>query len=639
METTTVLVSSLFSNEIQYIIPLFQRHYVWDEENQWQPLWEDIKEKVSRRVSEECTDKRSTHHFTGAIVIQQRGVNVNEVKKYEIIDGQQRLTTFQIILCAIRDICEEHGYDDILGRTERYIRNEEDYNSNDEQYKLIPTEYDRNAFISLIDKESDNSSWYIQQAYRFFRSKITDYVDDDKKKIQILFRSILEDFALVQIRLDPDDQPEKIFESLNARGKDLLQFDLLRNNLFLRARVEEDRDQLYKNYWAHFEKPYWEGTVTVARKKITRSELFFQHFIMAKFGEENVTPLFNVYQRKVVGNRGVLSELIELKKYSETYEELINCSPDSEIGQSMLFYKIFGITTLHPFILFAINELEVSGSDLSKILHILESYTVRRLLCLKTQGTKNYTKLFSRLIRELKGKSFNLDDFIDRISEEKANATRCPTDFEVENHLTTWRAYEVNENIMRYILYQIELMKRKENQLLETDRLDLGKNLTLEHIMPKKWAATWILPLLKYNEDGNLEILEKTVMYKDLFSNEYKADNPNWETELNQDSLKQGLTDKSLENTTFEWAMHRKRNLYSIGNLTLVTGRLNSSLSNDTFLNKKEKLFQNSLLMLNKGVCEYETWDWIQIDERATEMFTFFCKIWPSLEHFREGVT
>ncbi len=636
METTNVLVSSLFGNEIQYIIPLFQRHYVWDKENQWQPLWEDIKEKVSRRISED-TDKRSTQHFTGAIVIQQMGTHVNEVNKYEIIDGQQRLTTFQIILCALRDICEEHGYDDIQGRTERHIRNEEDYVSNDDQYKLIPTEYDRNTFISLIDKELDNGSWLIQQAYRFFYREISDYVGDDKKKIQILFRSILEDFALVQIRLDPDDQPEKIFESLNARGKELLQFDLLRNNLFLRARVEENRDILYKDYWKHFENPYWEKTKTVARKKITLSELFFQHFLMAKLGEENVTPLFNVYQKDIVKrNKGVRFELNDLKKYSETYQELIDCSPNSEIGQSMIFFDTFDVTTLHPFILFAINELEVSRFDLSKILHILESYTVRRLLCFKPIGTKNYTKLFSRLIRELKGKSFHLADFTNLLSEEKADSTRCPTDSEVEEFLKYTKG--INKNTIRYILYRIELIMREENQFLETERLDFGKSLTLEHIMPEKWTATWNLPKLKYNKDRELEMLEKTLMYKDMFSNEFKANNPNWETELNHESLKQGLADKSLD-ITLDYAMYRNWVLHSIGNLTLVTGRHNSSLSNNAFPRKKESLFQNSLLILNKEVCEYETWDCIQINKRATEMFTLFCKIWPSLEHFSDGVT
>ncbi len=630
METTNVLVSSLFGNEIQYIIPLFQRHYVWDEENQWQPLWEDIKEKVNRRVSED-TDKRSTQHFTGAIVIQQKGTDVNEVNKYEIIDGQQRLTTFQIILCVLRDICEEHGYDDILGRAERHIRNEEDYDSNDDQYKLIPTAYDRNTFISLIDKESDNSSWYIRQAYSFFRSKIVDYVDNDKKKIQILFRSILEDFALVQIRLDPDDQPEKIFESLNARGKELLQFDLLRNNLFLRARVEDNRDQLYKDYWEHFEKPYWEETETVARRKITRSELFFQHFIMAKIGEENVTPLFNVYQRKVIGNKSVLSDLIELKKYSQTYQELIDCSSDSEIGQSMLFYRTFDITTLHPFILFVINELEVSGSDLSKILRILESYTVRRLLCIRRSATRNYTKLFSRLIRELKGKNFNLEDFIDLLSNEKADATKCPDDYEVENFLMpSWRASEVDENILRYILYRIELMKRKENRFIETtDILDFDKGLTLEHILPQRWETTWYLPLVEEDDDGN-----SRVMYEDLFTDEYKEEHNQYNRLLPHED---GLIYESYK-PALELAKERNTYLHSIGNLTLVTGRHNASLSNDTFPNKREKLYNNSLLVLNREVCEQNTWDTSEIWTRAEEMYKLFCKIWPSLEHFSKGV-
>ncbi len=103
MQPTNVNVSSLFGNKVQFRIPLFQRHYVWGFEDQWQPLWEDIEEKSNQRLSQQERDKFS--HFTGAIVIQQKPTNVDEVPKYEIIDGQQRLTTFQIILCALRDIC------------------------------------------------------------------------------------------------------------------------------------------------------------------------------------------------------------------------------------------------------------------------------------------------------------------------------------------------------------------------------------------------------------------------------------------------------------------------------------------------------------------------------------------------------
>lgn len=634
MQTTNVLVSSLFGNEIQYIIPLFQRHYVWDEENQWQPLWEDIEKKVSRRFFDESTGKGFTQHFTGAIVVQQRVTDVNEVKKYEIIDGQQRLTTFQIILCVLRDICKEKEYDDILGRIERHLLNE-DYDSNDEQYKLIPTAYDRNTFISLIVRGTDNSSWFIRSAYRFFHRKIADYVGDDKKKMQMLLRSILEDFALVQILLDSDDEPEKIFESLNMLRKELLQFDLLRNNLFLRARVEEDRDQLYEEYWEHFEKPYWEEKETVARRKITRSELFLQHFIMAKLGVEKADKPFNTYQneyqKKEIKEKGVRYQLSELKKFSETYEELVNCSPDSEIGKSMLFYRTFDITTLHPFILFVINELEVSGSELSKVLRILECYTVRRLLCIKTSATRNYTKLFSRLIRELKGKIFNLHEFINLLSKETADAYKYPDDMEVEKYLMpSWRASDVTDKVRRYILYRIELRKRKENQLLERGTLDFDSNLTLEHIMPQKWKTTWHLPII-VDESSGCET-EKTIMYEGMFTDEYKEEySISLSTPLTH---KDGLIYESYE-SILNLAQERDIYLHSIGNLTLVTSRHNASLSNDTFSNKREKLFENSTLVLNKEVYKEKTWDIWEIEVRAGEMFTLFCKIWPSLEHFK----
>ena len=262
-------------------------------------------------------------------------------------------------------------------------------------------------FQALVKGNTDQSSGNIKEAYDYFKGKIVSNVGTDQGKMRNLFNSLRGSFGFVQILLDSDDEPERIFESLNARGKPLLQFDLLRNHLFMRARVEEDRDRLYREYWAHFENPYWENEVTVARSKITLSELFFLHFLIAKLGEEDVTPLFNVYQRNLTREQNVVKyELSELKRYSEVYQELTDCSPDSEMGQAMLFYKTFDITTLHPFILFIRNELKVSDTDLSEVLRILESYTMRRLLCFRLTATKSYTQFFSRVIRQLKGNPF-----------------------------------------------------------------------------------------------------------------------------------------------------------------------------------------------------------------------------------------
>ena len=632
MQTREVEIKDLFSSDIQYKIPLFQRHYVWDQGEQWVPLWEDIKDKARHRLSESQRDTFS--HFTGAIVIQQKQTNVDEVQKYEIIDGQQRLTTFQVILCALRDISKLYEFEDIEREAERYVHNQGMLlgDSADEKYKLIPTEFDKASFISLADRRIDDSSGRIRLTYYYFKKEIDDYVNRDRTKMRTLFLSISNDFGFVQILLDTRDEPERIFESLNARAKSLLDFDLLRNNLFLRARIDEDRDRLYGDYWQHFEKPYWEERI--ARKPL--SELFFQHFLMAKLGEPKVTPLFNVYQRRLARTEEVAHELSELKRYSEVYEEMIDCSPNSEIGQAMAFYKTFEITTLHPFILFLINELRVSGSNLSGVFKILESYTMRRVVC-GTSRTQSYTKLVSSLIQKMRGRPFDLGHFINLLADERANATRWPKDYEVAMYLKRL-GYMDNRRDIRYVLYRIELKKREGNQSLETNELVFDHRLSLEHIMPEAWQNTWHLPLATEENgepsfDYDASDCDVSILYENLFHSEYRENNSLWQTEPSED----GLAEES-HGSAFSVANRRRDILQSIGNLTLVTGSLNSSLSNRPFSEKTARLFQNSLLVLNREICENNCWDIPQIDQRATDLLDYFRSIWPSAESFAEGI-
>lgn len=631
MDTTNVKVRNLFDSERQFVIPLFQRHYVWDREEQWEPLWEDMKEKSDQRLKGQG---EVFTHFTGAIVIQLKQTHTDEVEKYEIIDGQQRLTTFQIILCALRDVCKSYQIDkfkNIETDADRHVRNQGSLlDSVDDQYKLVPTEFDRSAFNSLVDRRVDDSNGRIRETYDYFKDKIERYVDRDRGKMRVLQRAILNDFGFVEISLNPRDEPERIFESLNARAKSLLQFDLLRNNLFLRARIEDDRDRLYSKYWKHFESEYWETEVTLGKTKLTLAELFFQHFLTAKLGEENVTPLFNMYQKRLrMDDNTIEDELIELERYSAIYREMIDCSPNSEIGRWMSIYEVFGIATLRPLILFLKNEMEVSGDDLSTVLKIMESYTVRRLLCFK-QGVRSYTKLICKLIQRLKGRPFDLGYFIKLLSAEKAKSTKWPIDSEVKSFLMEdWYNHNIPRNVIRYILYRIELMKREENRFLETSQLVFDNKLSLEHIMPEEWKKTWSLSLTN-DEQG---LTNHPIYYKDMFFSEYKRDNPDWETEPSEE----GLASESYQ-IPFQLAEERSLYLQSIGNLTLVTNRLNSKLSNSPFTKKKVALSENSVLMLNKGICEYNTWDTKQIQERTNELVTIFSKIWPSAKDFAAEV-
>ena len=662
----------LFGAKLQYRIPLFQRHYVWDMEDQWKPLWNDLKENAHRGLSQ-THNQQKLSHFTGTIVLQQLTTAPGNIPKYEIIDGQQRLTTFQIILSAIRDICKSDGHDDVADEAHAHVCNQGLLLNEDEKYKLIPTVIDRDSFISLVDERQEESKGRIHLAYDYFKTEIADHVKGDREKALSLLNSLLNDFSFVQIIVDDGDEPAKIFESLNARGKSLLQFDLLRNHLFLRA--HEDRDNYYKKYWKHFEDPYWDPE----EKNGTSCEDFLQHFLMTKLGTEDVKPEFNTYQRqycrklKLESTYGIEYEFSELKRYSEVYAEMTDCEDCSEIGRRMKFYQIFKLTTLHPFILFIICEVKLSGDSLSRVFDILESYTLRRMLCCGgKRALKNFNIFFSQLIGDLKD-DFTLEKFIDRLSSECSDTRRYPTNDEINpalhirhdahstlfpddttivfpNNLNVQAALHglwvntagpIKQSLMRYILYRIELMKQKEDKFIEP-LVFKDRFTTLEHVLPQAWIDKWKLPFSKgaiiYDDSGgtyrilvNRGKKNKSMLYAELFSNDHKAKTPGWKNQPSRD----GLADESYSDA-YNLALARNHCLESIGNLTIVTRELNAKLGNRTFSAKKENLEAHSKLILNAEICDNDTWEVNEIYRRAERLIEDVCKIWPSLDVFRE---
>jgi uncharacterized protein with ParB-like and HNH nuclease domain len=628
MQTTSVTIQSLFGQKVQYRIPLFQRHYVWTMEDQWQPLWEDIEEKSTQHLLQQIKERC---HFTGAIVIQQKLTNTDEVRKYEIIDGQQRLTTFQIILCALRDVCVAHELEELANELKSYSLNSGmlSHNYKEDRYKLIPTEFDKLPLLELLEDKKNTDlkgkKGRINEAYDYFFREITDYSGGDKNKLLSILYAVLNDFGLVQILIDSDDEPELIFESLNGRGKALLQFDLLRNNLFLKTRKsDEDRDSLYRDYWQHFESDFWEQEKGIGSKINKWSEWFFQHFLTAKLGSVSVSPLFNTYKRtyrNTLENEGSKYELIELHKYSKVYEDIINGDKNSDIGRPMNFYKIFDISSLYSFVLFLKNEVNPSDSNLEYIFRILESYTLRRMLC-TTNNHRQFNKIFADIICKFKKNEFNIKDFITILSNFNAASNKWPSDHEVKLYFNgLWPAIDVSRDVIKYILYRIEYLMRSETRFGESDVIDF-KQFSLEHILPDKWKQHWKLP-----------VPAGEIKYENMFSEDYKKSNPSWESHPSKEGL---LEDSYLD--AYELAWDRDELKQSIGNLTIITGKHNASLSNHPFEKKRQSLFDSSNLMLNKELHKTEIWDVSQIREREDKLYAKFCKLWPDDNWFVENI-
>ena len=627
MQAEFMSIHSLFSGIVQYEIPMYQRNYVWNEDDQWKPLWRDIIDTI--RDNEKVEDAAElTKHFTGSIVVRNRRRIVGGVPGYDVIDGQQRLTTFQIILCAIADISNVlDDLSDIATQADAYLENvgllekrfspdskkrdQHLYQRPNDKYKVLLTKIDRLSFTSLIDRESDRSSGQIYEAYKYFARNITRYMIDgdpnfkdsryssSRLRMLALIDSILHSFGVVRVLITSDVGSEKIFESINARGRTLNEFDHLRNNLFLKARVTGcDLQEYYENYWSDFDDNVWTNILEINNERVMLSERFIQHFLMAKLGEQPVAfrYLFDVYEKGYRGmlskNQGIDYEFRELKRYSEVYQVMINrknYSDDSEFGQGMKiigrrmeFYTNLNITSLYPFILLVINELRISNEEFDPFFDILESYTMRRMLCLP-QSDKNYDQLFERLSKKFvtREDNFSLVNLIDQLSD----TSRLLNDDPVKSALNgRWADVGVENKIIRYILYRINLKLTEENKLMEQENLNVLGEFTLEHIMPQAWrGVNWPLP------SGAQELAEK-----------------------------------------------RDEMLQSIGNLTIITANHNERMGNYSYSDKRKSLGRNSNLSLNREIAyRYENWDIAQIGERTQELVKHFCEIWPSIDDFK----
>ena len=136
MKSNPQSVLELFDSKRRYIVPMFQRQYVWSQERQWAPLWGDIERKVVERLRwnaklnaadpEEKAQLKAhppSEHFLGAIVLDHHPTYGNEVSARLIIDGQQRLTTVQVFLAALRDAARSLGVDEYPDEIDGYLNN------------------------------------------------------------------------------------------------------------------------------------------------------------------------------------------------------------------------------------------------------------------------------------------------------------------------------------------------------------------------------------------------------------------------------------------------------------------------------------------------------------------------------------
>ena len=610
-------VNQLFMGEdVRYRVPIYQRHYVWNKTH-WEHLWDDIEEKANS-ILNATGISQPVPHFTGVIVTRR-----NEEGEVEVIDGQQRLTTFQIILCAIRDICKDkfpNASDpkEILKGVDKLLRNPshpEHETTPDKLYKLLPTEgSDREALRALVTGTSHVSNGLLPEAHNHFKEEIERYVDNHYNKMVILSQTLFFFIRVVEMPLRKDDPTAKIFESLNGRGLPLTQFDLLRNNMFLRA--GNNRNNFYENCWRHFNKEtYWFSDKIV--------DDFLQNFLEVKLNREYKSnrSLFDLYYRVFLGNLRrelgvdigheddqtlVELEFEELQRYSSSYAEIANCSEESPIWFYKFLKEELQIKSWHSLILLLKTELGLSEDNEEKIFRILESYIVRNILCypeipewIRESHFRGLRLDIVSLIRRANNSFEVIVSGILEILTKKKNEWPWSDDPQIAEALHA-AGHHWSRALIRYILFKIEC---KNTDTKFTDiQLTWSPQLNTEHVMPRDWEN----------------------------AKEKKSDKKLWPVAVPGAAY-------------HKKARERDHFVESIGNLTLLNKNLNLMIDTNSFSTKKGLYRLHSRLSLTADIIydnngqERNEWDVKEIQEREEKLVKLFCEIWPSADAFEEN--
>ena len=588
-------IQAIFDATEQLEAPLYQRPYVWERERNWEPLLEAVLDLADAQVDE----RDARPHFLGTIVLEQRRNPIGRVGLRQIIDGQQRLTTLQLALAALRDLCRELGEDKFAQAIDKLTRNNVPLSQVKEDiYKIWPTNADRTDFMDVLTAGSrevvqkhshadPDDQWLIPDAYLFFAGEFAEWLGPPRaetfaKRLQALYAVLTRGLHLVVIELEGGDDAQEIFETLNALGTPLLPADLVKNHLFHRAQGEgEDLDRLYQRCWQPFdaEKDYWRKEIRHGRLKRPRLDLFLAHYITLMTRQETlVSHLFLGFKKMVAAEKLSSSEQMRrFREYASVYQQFDEYAPTSRVGT--FFYRLdeLDTTTVYPVLLEVVKRYG-NKTELEEIASYIESYLIRRLVCELT--TKSYNKVFVAIMSRL----WDADDFSpaamrDALLRETSDIARWPTDEEFRESWTRVRFYRrFKKGRSRMILEALE--EGLYNPKTEKVTIERG-SLTIEHLMPVQWEKHWMIG-----------------------------------EELDGKAAKQRIRER-------DEAIHR------VGNLTLLTGALNPSVSNGGWQRKRQAISKNGVLKLHQTFLSEEEWDEGRIDARSAELFEIARRIWP----------
>lgn len=573
INATKETLNSFFSQNLQYVVPFFQRPYVWDDEN-WETLWEHLL-----KIIERSQKNIKTEHFIGTLITKQQEIQrIGEIK-LDLIDGQQRLTTFSLLLKAIANSAKGDGdFKKLKDKTNELVVFEDSRG-----HKFIRIEHSRNdkAYFEaiLLDQnigDFKNQEHKILRAYNFFLDKLKDYSDEQLDNLKTV---ITNNVPVISMLLSANDDEQEIFDTINSLGIRLTTGELLKNFIFKESALRD----LYDTHWHQvFEEDddvitFWNREKTAGRVKRNNLELLLYCYLIIKTKTEvKLEELFKEYKKwlteKTVGEK--YEFLQELKEYASIYRNFPEGAQLNEIAfaedEKRFFHVIenLEITTVYPLVLYIYNKFSQDQVRIENIKY-LESYLVRRNVCRLT--TKNYNNIFIQIIRSIDESDVIENDSLKTVLTaftEDSNKFPNDTDFATAFSQEALSNVNAREILFGIALYQLNSSYADINKLSSA-------SYSVEHMLPQKWE-------------------------------------PNWST---------GVMDENFK-------LQRNKKLKTLGNLTLVTKPLNSKMKNTGWANKKVHLKEYSKLKITTPYLDFNEWNETTIENRAIDLSETALLIW-----------
>ncbi|MCT9934536.1 DUF262 domain-containing HNH endonuclease family protein [Planotetraspora sp. A-T 1434] len=609
MKADTRTPAEIFSGPARYVIPLFQRPYVWTQADQWEPLWNDVRtvaEQVVETLGSYGGEATIPPHFLGAIVLEQQWIQAGFIPVRNVIDGQQRLTTMQILLDAAQLVAEQHGLPIDAKALEAVVLNDRALAQHpDEVFKVWPTDRDQDAYRAVMDNArevpEELSTSSIASAHAYFVNEITEWVEPDgdeekcQRRISALTRALRGHLRLVVIDLEPGDNAQVIFETLNHRGTPLLAADLIKNLVFqLATQQEGDLKSLYEQYWKPFDSNKWRRDVRQGRLYRPYVDIFMNYWlIMRLLRDIPADRVFTEFRDHVrVAQLPAWEVMRDISTDARVYAGLEDLPWDSPEGT--FYYRVIRVmeaSVVGPFLLWILrwSEQQMPAEQRLKALGAMESWLVRRMLCKLT--TKNYNRILLELLRELdQGGPEIAGDVTEKfLARSTASAVYWPSDEEVIQAAHNVKMYkDLTRGRLRMVLEALE--DKTRDKYAEHAHCPRG-SLTIEHVMPQSWSQYW------------------------------------------------GTADD-------DHAARQRRDhlVQTLGNVTLVNEYLNPKLSNrpwtdsaaisdavDPAFGKRTLLAKYSTLKLNSEIVEQRPASWTDeaIADRSTTLAHRLIQIWP----------